>query len=251
LPQGTEWLNAHSAALTLSAIGHESTLVFGAGDPWFTTVLWSLHWEILFSLLLPVFVLMARAQPLAVAVMALGVTAFGARSGWFAFMPTFLLGCCMAFERERIERLLRDPLAWSLALAAAICSLTADAWLRSPDVRSVTFPVCAAGACLFVGLALADNPVRAWLSTRPMQIVGKRSFSLYLVHEPLVVTAAFLLRGSSPLVLAVTAIPAIAVCCEVFYRLIERRSHGWARQAGAAASARVGARTRVHVGRST
>ena len=63
------------------------------------------------------------------------------------------------------------------------------------------------GATGLVATAMVPGPFGRWLETRPMQAVGRRSFSLYLVHEPIVVATAFALGGRpSTLLLAVAAL---------------------------------------------
>jgi len=66
-----------------------------------------------------------------------------------------------------------------------------------------------------------------------LTLIGKRSFTLYLVHEPIVVAAAFALGGRpSVIVLAAVSLPVIAIVTEVFYRYVERPTHRLARSLG-------------------
>lgn len=244
VPSATGWLNLHAVPFTVSALGHEGTLVFGAGDRWFTTVLWSLHWEVIFSLLLPLFVVAARANPLVAGSIALALTTLGLHSGWLHFLPTFMLGCAMAFEADRIRSLFSKRRVWMVGLPAAVALLTADAWLRSGAGEVIALPLEAAGAAAFVALALAANPFGAALCKKPLQLLGKRSFTLYLVHEPLLVAVAFLLGGAPPVSLAVVAFPLIVLVTEAFFRTVERPSHVWARWAGTTVSELAQPRTR-------
>ena len=64
------WLNAHSESVNAWQLEHDGTLVFGTGGFAATSVLWSLRWEVLFSLFLPVFLFIGtrtRGMPWVVA----------------------------------------------------------------------------------------------------------------------------------------------------------------------------------------
>ena len=67
-----------------------------------------------------------------------------------------------------------------------------------------------------------------------MQWVGRRAFSLYLVHEPLLVAIAFALGASlAPLPFVILVAIAGLVVCALFFRWVEMPSHRLARNAGA------------------
>lgn len=76
-------------------------------------------------------------------------------------------------------------------------------------------------------------PAHSVLHSRPLQIVGLRSFSLYLVHAPLIVAVAFALGGRPTVILlTLISLPLIAATTAAFYRWVERPSQRWARWAG-------------------
>jgi peptidoglycan/LPS O-acetylase OafA/YrhL len=71
-----------------------------------------------------------------------------------------------------------------------------------------------------------------WLSARRLgeanatQWLGTRSFSLYLVHEPIVVSIALLLGGRpNPFLMLALALPASLLGSDLFYRAVEGPSH--------------------------
>jgi peptidoglycan/LPS O-acetylase OafA/YrhL len=69
--------------------------------------------------------------------------------------------------------------------------------------------------------------------------LGKRSFSLYLVHEPIVVTVAYLLGGRPSLWMELgLAIPLSLLAAEVFGRFVEQPSLHLARNFGVSLSQR-------------
>ncbi len=231
----TPWLNLHVTDWSASTTAHEIVLLLQAGDYYYTTVLWSLRWEVAFSLLLPVFLLCARRFPLRLlAVLSLAaIVAGGPGSGVLRYMPVFMLGTALAFGREQVTAALADRRAYVPALVASPILLTATHWLPAGVWQHAAYGLGALGATGLVATAMVPGPFAAWLQTRPMQFVGRRSFSLYLVHEPIVVATAFALGGrpSTLVLLACVALP-IAAATMAFYRCVERPTQTLARTLG-------------------
>lgn len=254
------WLNGHAQALQAHAGLLDASLFPGAGDWGFTTVLWSLRWEVLFSLLLPLWLLAPlhkRAWSLGAALVcclallraggALGGAPVAQGSGgsgpllgssageYLLELPPFLLGSLMAFRYEAIERLaaaLRERTARNIVAqlvvgAACVGCLSANWWLPGAESQAL---LVALGACLAVLAALTLRTVRGFLESTPLQWTGKRSYSLYLVHEPLIVALAFALGGRPSTVLFVAlAVPLALGAAAAFFALVESPSHRLAR----------------------
>ena len=119
------------------------------------------------------------------------------------------------------------------ALVASPILLTATHWMPAGVWQHAAYGLGALGATGLVATAMVPGPFAAWLQTRPMQFVGRRSFSLYLVHEPIVVATAFALGGrpSTLVLLACVALP-IAAATMAFYRCVERPTQTLARTLG-------------------
>jgi peptidoglycan/LPS O-acetylase OafA/YrhL len=246
---GTWWLDAHTDGLSTHAAIQDVFLLGGAGTFALLGVLWSLHWEVVFSLLLPLFLLLGwtarRALwvgvALAVAVMLIG----GRDHQWAQFLPSFMLGTLLAFGWEDLAALRGRRLVTPALVLVSVLGLTAPWWIRlntwvvtghrEDAADRIALVLTALGACAALLLPLMVGRARELLEARPVHYLGTRSFSLYLVHEPVVVVAAFALGGSpTTLALAVTALPAALLLTEGFYRLVERPSHLFARRVGAA-----------------
>ncbi len=253
------WLNAHAQPLGARAARIDASLTAGAGDWGFTTVLWSLRWEVLFSLLLPPLLLAPlgrRAWSAAGALLcflallraggSLGAGAARVESGggplgasggeYLLELPPFVLGALLAFHHEQLERLaarlrIRDAKsrAAKLALGAGcVGGLTAAWWLPGAENPAA---LIAAGACLAVVGALTISEFGGFLESPPMQWTGKRSYSLYLVHEPIVVALAFALGGRpAPILLAAIAIPLALAASAAFFGAVEFPAHRLARR---------------------
>jgi peptidoglycan/LPS O-acetylase OafA/YrhL len=273
------WLNAHAVPLQVRAMRLDAALMPGAGDWGFTTVLWSLRWEVLFSLLLPLLLLAPlhrRAWSLGAALLcclallwaggSLGGIPVVAGSGgallgsspgeYLLELPPFVLGVLLAFQHEQIERLaasLRERSARNIAAQLAlgvtcIGGLSANWWLPGAQSQAA---LVAVGACLAVLAALTLRSLGGLLESGPMQWTGKRSYSLYLVHEPLVVALAFALGGRpSPVLFALLVTPLALGAAAAFCACVESPSHRLARAwmaYGAVAPRRVPAGVEVGV----
>ncbi len=234
-PAATWWLNTHTLDMTVREAVYNATLVYRAGFWAFNSVLWSLRWEVIFSLALPLYVLVgARARGtapmLAVAAAVLAVVALGER-GSMQYLPIFMLGVLLAFNEARLPALVarrRDRVGLPLL---CLLMLTSD-WWAGLDERAAA-PVVALGATLAVALAAVHPAWRRALERPVSQWVGRRSFSLYLVHEPVVVTVAFALGATpSPALLMVTAAPLALIAAALFYRAVEAPSHRLSRRVG-------------------
>ncbi len=249
LPGASWWLNSHVLELSWEGLKVDALLGSHAGDWAFTTVLWSLHWEVLFSLLLPVLLLIPfgmRLVRLALALACLALLRYGQNQTAVELAP-FVLGMLLAYERDAIELLAvrlrgRSPgkLAVKLALlGACVCWLSADWWVPDPSTAPV---LIALGACVAVFCALALGSARALLQAGSTQWLGKRAFSLYLVHEPLVVALAFAFAGRlAPVPFTLTAGAASVGLCALFFRYAEAPFHRLARQWGAECGRRLAA----------
>jgi peptidoglycan/LPS O-acetylase OafA/YrhL len=255
--QSGGWLNTSSTpAPSWEMVVQAWDLVGGDGQ--INNPLWSLRWELLFSLALPVFVLLAlvlRRWWVAGLAGAVLLTWLGVRtgSGALSYFPAFFVGALMATRLEdirqfssRINRLSSRHLVWfGMTLAAALLLIVT--WLMQPvsaglgeltPALKALAPLAAAGLVLS---CIGWRPLGSLLSERPFQFVGRISFSVYLVHVPILIFSGYLFRGQPvfvPMLFGIGLTLLVAVC---FSWLVEQRSHGWARSAGQWASARYAA----------
>lgn len=191
------------------------TLFLFAGDSTnYNDVWWSLRWEVWFSALLPVVVIGARrfrphAGKVAIAcLVALGVSNAGVTTvhlfGFghdnpLLYLPMFGVGVALAMGEDRVRGFLEHRSVRAIALATLGCviALTSTvallAALQRPGLSvtpawMIAGPIGVAGAGGLVALALCGAGVREVLATRPMVWLGTRSYTLYLIHEPIIVT---------------------------------------------------------------
>ncbi|WP_375388533.1 acyltransferase family protein, partial [uncultured Amnibacterium sp.] len=169
-------------------------------------VLWTLRWEFLFSLLLPGFLVVAillQRWWLPTGLAAVGLCVAGCVGGIEAleYLPVFFLGTLVAVRLRRLEawsasRRAKRVLAVVLpgSLLVLIVQFLLAAWVpMGTDGSHALLGLEALGAVGIVVAAGADTGLRRLLERRVPQFLGRISFSLYLVHLPVLATLTFLL----------------------------------------------------------
>jgi peptidoglycan/LPS O-acetylase OafA/YrhL len=221
----------------LSSLVQDMTLVGGTSTS--LGVLWSLQWEILFSLALPLYLYLARNHGLlaGIAAGAACILGWSINDPATSFLPMFFFGSLLAQHWDRVVRAftfltLRNGWVHVAGTAllgvgvGAICSFfLLGHFLQSLGLppRVVTLPVVLGGICLLLVLAQVWVPLKSLLCSRFLVFMGTISFSLYLVHRPIVVATAFVLHiGKSS---AVVSVIISLVVAYVFYRLVEMPAH--------------------------
>jgi peptidoglycan/LPS O-acetylase OafA/YrhL len=190
---------------------------------------WSLDWEMRLSLLLPLLFWPLRyraglAPPLMVVALLFGGEAMRLQAqGWAATLAAslavyggmFVLGATMSLHLATLRRL-------ALSLPRGVPELAAWAilWLNWRE------SMLALGAAVLIAAALGRGPL-AWLCARPAcQFLGRISYSLYLVHVPVLMVLLALTAGYLPQAAMVAVMPPVAIAVAwAFYRVVEAPSH--------------------------
>ncbi|SFO04889.1 acyltransferase family protein [Mycetocola miduiensis] len=241
------WLierNADSAPLSL--LLDEATLLPATYT--LNNVLWSLRWEVLFSLLLPLFVVVARAVAShvwpAVVVSSLAMV-LGRVVGVDAlvYLPTFFLGTLMAANLDRLHawgRMVNTRSGggvWFGIGVASACLLILG-WLARPVVpasstgSAVLWGLAGLGAGGLIVVALLSPLAKRLLESSVPRWLGRMSFSLYLVHVPVLAAAAFLIGDDRWWLVSAVAVPASFAIAVLFHAAVERPAHALARSVG-------------------
>lgn len=256
---GSVWLRGHQGPGPRS-LAQDAVLLFGT-----STVdgpLWSLRWEVWFSLMLPAgYVALRRCARsrwwlptigALAAVSSWGATDTRVRSisavnyltsGLLQYLPVFGIGMVLALNVVRVRALAtgrpRKPGRVALAGVAGVVLLVSPSF-PSPVGAGFWAPTTTflslVGATLVVVSSLCARPVVTFLNSAALRWAGSRSFSIYLVHEPVIVAAALLVRASTPwpwLGIAVLAAAAALMSAELFHRGVERPAHRLARRVSA------------------
>ena len=248
-PLQSPWADMYVIQPGLGQVLKDGLLLLNAST--INTPLWSLKWEVAFSLLLPAYVLIAlrwrRFWHLKIG-LALLLAAVGALQDldWLSYLPIFAIGAVLGAERERIRELTRSwpRFAWFVVAATGLFLANAE-WISPEQPIPGVEAVVTVGATLIVLLFVSCGSAKRLGDTAVAQWLGRVSFSLYLVHLPIILAGVTLLRSVSlPLALAVS-VAASFVAAELFYRYVEQPSHRLSMAAGRAVARRTQRRART------
>ncbi|PSL37755.1 peptidoglycan/LPS O-acetylase OafA/YrhL [Labedella gwakjiensis] len=242
-----EWISdANASSVTIASFFREASLTPASYD--IVNTLWSLRWELIFTALLPVLIgiaLLLRRSTVALVVTgaaAVIATMLGRVLSIDAlvYLPVFLLGTLVAVRLEEIiewaHRRTR-PVLWTVVGSSSALLLVAS-WIGRPltqgdDLLSeVLWGLAGLGALGIVLVSICSPGVERALSTRIPQWAGKISFSLYLVHVPVLATIAFLVGDRLWWVVGLVGVPLSLAIAAGFFALVERPSHRLARATG-------------------
>ena len=211
-------------------------------------VLWSLRWELVFSLCLPLLIGLAvllRRRWLLAAALATAVTITGRLTSIDAlvYLPVFFFGTLIAMRMPELLAWARTRTRRTWApLAVLSFGLLIGSWLARPIEGTigadVLWALSGVGAVGLIVLALGSPLAKRILSAAVPRWLGRVSFSLYLVHVPVIGTLAFALGDANWMLVAALAIPAALVLAWLFHFAVERPAHRLARRAGRAISSR-------------
>lgn len=243
VPEGSWMQQAQATGVTPLSFLSEASLLRASYD--LDNVLWSLRWELFFSLLLPLFVWLAvrgRRHSAVLAALAVVATVAGRILDVDAlvYLPVFLLGTIMAVNLDALVALARRPAArWVLPLLASAASLLLiGSWLArnllesgSPADRML-WGLSGLAAAVLVGAAAVWAPAARILERRPVLWLGRISFSLYLVHAPILGTLGYAVGADGWWAACLIGIPASLLVAALFHRWVERPAHLLSRAAG-------------------
>jgi peptidoglycan/LPS O-acetylase OafA/YrhL len=162
------------------------------------------------------------------------------------YMPMFGVGVIMAFyENELVGRFssFLGRSIWNRVGLIVFVILTGDFTAEISPIKGnvAGIIVTLAHGLGILGAALIILAVLSWptyskaLETRPIAWVGKRSFSLYLIHDAILITIVLWLGGHPNPVLALALIvPSCLIGVALFYRFVERPTHKLSSNAGRA-----------------
>ena len=191
---------------------------------------WSMCWKLLFSLTLPIYVVVATDMRI-VAPVVLACVLVSEWAQWppLRHMAVFALGVALAGRladkgRETMRSVVVVPA--TLCGAILICQSGLDVL---PDIVAQPLAVC--GCLLLVVVAFTSNVVSELFSTAIFRWLGRVSFSLYLTHLPVRdwVVPYIPVRGVlRPALLVVLCL----LIAEAFYLLVKRPATMLSRRLG-------------------
>jgi peptidoglycan/LPS O-acetylase OafA/YrhL len=242
-----EWISeANASTVTLASLLREASLTPVSYD--IVNTLWSLRWEVIFTASLPLAVGLAvllrrhTAALVSVGAAVVVATVLGRVAGVDAlvYLPVFLLGTLVAVRLADIiawaGRRPR-PLCWALVGWSSALVLVAS-WIGRPiapaggRTSDVLWGLAALGALGIVIVAVCSPGAGRVLRARVPQWLGTVSFSLYLVHVPVIVTVAYVVGDRSWWLVGLVGVPLSVLAAWAFHAAVERPSHRLARRTG-------------------
>lgn len=239
----SDYVNGHTSPITATDALMDAILIIAQAK--FNTSMWSLAWEVWFSLLLPLYIIGLRTHyhntRLKLFVLVAMSTISQAVSMYhpfypylkdaLQFMPVFGIGVLIGTEEESIKNWMASERTWTflftnicIALMPWMCTFWMQVQLDKLFQLVPLAAVMAWAAFHEDGRQLGESRVLTWL--------GSRSYSLYLVHAPIVVCTAHNLHTTNPALVMSVAVPIALLTAELFFRCVERPSMALAKFCG-------------------
>lgn len=257
IPGASDWVNLYAWANNYYWLDIPSLLLMLGNDysTWLNNPTWSLVWEMRVSLLFPLLVIsVIRWRMAGVVAVAVGLwvalTVSQAIAGanpaetamlgrphlTFYYAAFFLMGVVLAYYRDVLTRL------GSMGSGdVSIIMLVVGLWIWFTNWSIQPEFMKGAGAALIIIASISVGVPRKLLTTVPVQWLGRVSYSLYLVHVPVLLVAEYSLFQYLPhSTIVLIAIPTALVIAELFYRLVEGPTHRLGRYLVKRKSARAG-----------
>lgn len=203
--------------------------LFGAQLVRVDSPVWSMSWELWFSLTLPLAIwCISRIRRTGLAVVAAFIAVLV--SYWTGYFP---LRLCLMFWLDVMAARQFDKIkAVKLSIQAELALLVASVgvielslvWHPGGVLEALESTAMNAACLVVVVVAIADGFTRRALSAAPMVFLGKVSYSLYLTHAIVIGALAALLPRLGivdPLAIAAVSLPASMLVSVAFWRIIE------------------------------
>lgn len=236
VPDTSDWLAAKSwsSGPSLPNLGGHLALFNGDQYHELDNPIWSLAHEIKISLIFPFVVPAVARRPAVMVVGAALVSVLAVAfpqplwlgetfdpAGSLYYLLSFVAGAAVAARREAIAELASSRVGREVARPLLFLAMVL---LCSSGTGTAGYPVLI-GAVILIGLAATSPVFIRPLRHRLLQWLGRISFSLYLVHVPVLLVLVHGLHRvvALPLILVVAPLISLGVA-EVFYRLVERPS---------------------------
>jgi len=231
----SRFLNQHVEHLQLRQVTGVTWLLDGGVD--LNPSLWTMRYEVIFSLILPA-ILWRMASPiratlLRVLAMAglVAASCIGVATGFslLTYLPIFFIGVVLSDVPAP-----RRGALWMLLCGVVSMNLV---WVMGGfHIRiepSVYIATTVIGAALVVHSVRAHSVVSKALESRCAQLLGQRSYSLYLVQVPVILFVWLCIPVSVGLAgqlerVTITLFMVVGLT-ELFYRIVERRAIAWSR----------------------
>ena len=194
--------------------------------------IWSLRQEMRISLVFPlIMILIERLKWVWSLMFGIALTVLSFRHGMhtppgtFNYLLYFIMGSLLAKHRFSLS-LLIDKRRRLLRIVLAICAVllyTFRWWtfgFQALRIPILDYCIVSIGVCIFIILTVSTTP--KWLLVKPIQFLGRISYSLYLIHMIIITSLIHTLSGLIPLWIILILAFFISICSAfIGYYLIE------------------------------
>lgn len=245
IPGASIWFNqlGWSSPLFWHAVPSVLFLINNKFSNWLNESVWSLVWEARVVIIFPLLILpIVRWKNVGIAAVMAGLAVIHPlititlphhladqldQTGTALLYPEFfIMGVAVALNQEAVRHHLSRRRGVA-GLAALVLGLTMF-WIHWPVQNSRADGIAAA---LIVAASLGCPLLVTALQTKLLLWVGRLSYSLYLIHVPLILTIIIVFHGHVPLLACLLAPVLCIVVAELFRRNVEapsaRLAAGW------------------------
>ena len=227
------WLNSHAIPFTFGSLARNIWVL--DGTDWLNSSLWSMRYEVVFSLCVMVFAgfefkksasRFIRAFIIVVATIWIGIH-FGL--DLLSWLPVFFAGSALHWlsQGKFFSSGLKAIIGWFVMFVPWY--FAGFGYLLSTSVSRICMTL---GAVLIIDACRDQgSAVSRVLSTRPFKLAGRYSYSLYLVHAPILTSVWFAMGATEShvgwLLRAGISILFIGLGTALVYTVAERPSLKW------------------------
>jgi peptidoglycan/LPS O-acetylase OafA/YrhL len=238
LPAATVYFNQLGWAFhpTWAAVPSVLGMVNNSSSAYMNEAMWTLVWEVRVALIFPLLLLpIVRWGNVGVGFVLIALIllkhisaklvspalseVLNAPEDTFYYAQYFVYGVAVAANRTRIAAWFgrHHPSLGVLCLVAGclIC------WLPWPAQHD---RIVGIGAAVILVSIMGSAQVRSWLEISPLLWLGRQSYSLYLVHLPLIMVVFIAFGGAVPLLAVAAVAPLALVLAWAFHRWVEAPS---------------------------
>ena len=230
---GSWWINSHPMESTLASFLKNIWVV--DGTDWLNSSLWTMKYEIVFSLSVVIFArfnFRKSAITFAFVITTLGcLLGIGMHYGFelLSWIPVFFAGSALHWMPENRIKFPILHLVLGIFVLFSPWSFAGFGYTMSSTINRVLMTI---GALIIVNVCRqTGNSVSKLLSKRIPVLMGRYSYSLYLIHAPVLTTVWFVMgipaNHASWLVQVAVSSLCIAGGTAVVYQVAEKPSLNW------------------------
>lgn len=232
------WLPGQGGStISVGTVAGHFLLLGGNKYQWLDVPIWSLVHEVRISIIFPFLMLVLRRTQLGFVILSIGIFASAVSVSHFAtlgplsyvlmrtfhYIVFFAFGALLANNRITLIKAFSSLSSQSRALMLLVAFLLFCARWVLPIGATAADILAAVGSALLIVCALSFSIFGGWLSGPLSSWLGRISYSLYLIHMPVLAMWIYLLLGRLSLAtIALLTVPSSLFIAHLMAEFIER-----------------------------